>query len=101
MIFPPHNKDCALFEEKVNGKYLALHRPSSPELGGNYIWLAESPDRLYGATTVALQLPVLIVGTVPAWVQERHLFVQRKGGWKFIMVRTIKTVIVWELFYLI
>ena len=47
MIFPPHNKDCALFEEKVNGKYLALHRPSSPELGGNYIWLAESPDRLH------------------------------------------------------
>ena len=42
MIFPPHNKDCALFEEKINGKYFALHRPSSPELGGNYIWLAES-----------------------------------------------------------
>lgn len=47
MIFPPHNKDCALFEEKVNGKYYALHRPSSPELGGNYIWLAESPDRIH------------------------------------------------------
>lgn len=47
MIFPPHNKDCALFEEKVNGRYYALHRPSSPELGGNYIWLAESPDRLH------------------------------------------------------
>ena len=45
MIFPPHNKDCALFEEKINGKYYAFHRPSSPELGGNYIWLAESPDR--------------------------------------------------------
>ena len=47
MIFPPHNKDCALFEEKVGGRYYALHRPSSPELGGNYIWLAESPDRLH------------------------------------------------------
>lgn len=47
MIFPPHNKDCALFEEKINNKYFALHRPSSPELGGNYIWLAESPDRLH------------------------------------------------------
>jgi predicted GH43/DUF377 family glycosyl hydrolase len=44
MIFPPHNKDCAIFEEKIGGKYYALHRPSSPELGGNYIWLAESPD---------------------------------------------------------
>ena len=47
MIFPPHNKDCALFEEKINGKYFALHRPSSVELGGNYIWIAESPDRLH------------------------------------------------------
>lgn len=44
MIFPPHNKDCALFSEKINGKYYALHRPSSPQLGGNYIWLAESAD---------------------------------------------------------
>jgi predicted GH43/DUF377 family glycosyl hydrolase len=44
MIFPPHNKDCAIFEEKINGKYYALHRPSSVEIGGNYIWLAESSD---------------------------------------------------------
>lgn len=44
MILPPHNKDCALFEEKIDGKYYTFHRPSSPELGGNYIWLAESPD---------------------------------------------------------
>jgi beta-1,2-mannobiose phosphorylase / 1,2-beta-oligomannan phosphorylase len=47
MIFPPHNKDCAIFERKINGKYYALHRPSSPELGGNYIWIAESPDLLH------------------------------------------------------
>ena len=47
MIFPPHNKDCALFEEKIGSYYYAFHRPSSPELGGNYIWLAESPDRLH------------------------------------------------------
>lgn len=47
MIFSPHNKDCAIFEEKINGKYYALHRPSSPDLGGNYIWLAESPDGIH------------------------------------------------------
>ena len=47
MIFPPHNKDCAIFEEKINGMYYALHRPSSPELGGNYIWLAQSPDKIH------------------------------------------------------
>jgi predicted GH43/DUF377 family glycosyl hydrolase len=47
MIFPPHNKDCAIFEEKIKDKYYALHRPSSPELGGNHIWLAESHDGIH------------------------------------------------------
>lgn len=47
MILPPHNKDCAIFEEKINGKFYALHRPTSPQIGGNYIWLAESPDGVH------------------------------------------------------
>ena len=47
MIFPPHNKDCAIFDAPIGGRYYALHRPSSPALGGNYIWLAESPDLLH------------------------------------------------------
>ncbi|HKZ67466.1 MAG TPA: glycoside hydrolase family 130 protein [Chitinophagaceae bacterium] len=47
MILPPHNKDCAIFEEKINGLYYALHRPSSVDIGGNYIWLAESPDGIH------------------------------------------------------
>ena len=47
MIFPPHNKDCAIFDELINGKYYALHRPSSPLLGGNFIWLAESLDGIH------------------------------------------------------
>ncbi len=47
MIIPPHNKDCALFEEKIGGKYWCLHRPSGTELGGNFIWLASSPDLLH------------------------------------------------------
>lgn len=47
MIFPPHNKDCALFEQKIGDLYYAFHRPSSPELGGNYMWLAESLDRIH------------------------------------------------------
>jgi predicted GH43/DUF377 family glycosyl hydrolase len=44
MILPAHNKDCAIFEETIGGKYYALHRPSSPTIGGNYIWIAQSPD---------------------------------------------------------
>jgi predicted GH43/DUF377 family glycosyl hydrolase len=47
MIIPPHNKDCAIFEEKINGKFYALHRPSSVDIGGNYIWIAESPDGIH------------------------------------------------------
>ena len=47
MILPPHNKDCAIFEEKINRKFYALHRPSSVEVGGNYIWLAESIDGVH------------------------------------------------------
>lgn len=47
MILPPHNKDCAIFEEKINGLYYALHRPSSVDIGGNYIWLASSPDGVH------------------------------------------------------
>lgn len=62
MILPPHNKDCALFEEQIDGKYYALHRPSSPELGGNYIWLAESPDLVH-------------------WGRHRCLAHTRKGYW--------------------
>ena len=44
MIIPPHNKDCALFEEKINGLYYCMHRPSGVDLGGNFIWIASSPD---------------------------------------------------------
>lgn len=47
LILPPHNKDCSIFTEKINGLFYALHRPSSIEIGGNYIWLAESPDGIH------------------------------------------------------
>ncbi len=62
MIFPPHNKDCALFEERIGGSYYTLHRPSSPELGGNYIWMAESPDLVH-------------------WGRHRCLAHSREGYW--------------------
>lgn len=62
LMLPPHNKDCAIFEEKINGKYFALHRPSSVDLGGNYIWLCESPDGLH-------------------WGNHRCIAKSRKGTW--------------------
>jgi len=62
MILPPHNKDCAIFEERIDGKYYTLHRPSSPQLGGNFIWLAESPDLIY-------------------WGNHKCIATSRKGYW--------------------
>jgi len=62
MILPPHNKDCAIFEEKIKGKYYALHRPSSVDIGGNYIWLASSPDGIH-------------------WGDHRCIIKTRKNNW--------------------
>lgn len=62
MIFPPHNKDCAIFDRKINGKYYALHRPSSVAIGGNYIWMAESSDLIH-------------------WGKHRCLATTRPGSW--------------------
>jgi beta-1,2-mannobiose phosphorylase / 1,2-beta-oligomannan phosphorylase len=47
MIFPPNNKDCAFFPEKIGNSYFALHRPSGIKLGGHFIWISQSPDLLH------------------------------------------------------
>jgi len=44
VIFCPDNKDVALFPEKVDGRYYALHRPVSPLFKKQEVWIAESPD---------------------------------------------------------
>ncbi|MGA2035481.1 MAG: glycoside hydrolase family 130 protein, partial [Thermoguttaceae bacterium] len=67
MILAPHNKDCAIFDEKIGGRYYALHRPSSPALGGNYIWIAESPD-------------------LEHWGHHRCVAHTRKGMWDSVRV---------------
>lgn len=47
MVIAPANKDAAILEQKVNDQYVMLHRPSGVTLGGNYIWLARSPDLIH------------------------------------------------------
>lgn len=54
MIFPPNNKDCALFPEEVAGQYIALHRPSLPGQGTNHIWLSRSPDLIHWGEHICL-----------------------------------------------
>ena len=47
IIFHPENKDVAIFPERVNDKYIALHRPNNSGFGKASIWYAESPDLLH------------------------------------------------------
>ncbi len=47
IIFHPENKDVAIFPEKINDKYIALHRPNNSGFGKASIWYAESPDLLH------------------------------------------------------
>ncbi|MFD2933618.1 glycoside hydrolase family 130 protein [Spirosoma flavum] len=47
MILPPPNKDVALFPQKINGKYMLLHRPMVSEIGKPSVWLAESADGIH------------------------------------------------------
>jgi len=44
IVFPPEDKDGALFPRKLDGHYAILHRPA--EMGGN-IWVSYSPDLTY------------------------------------------------------
>lgn len=44
IIFPPSNRDVAIFPQRINGQYAAYHRPMPGELGKFSIWLATSPN---------------------------------------------------------
>lgn len=44
MILPPANKDCAIFDETIGGRYACLHRPSGVIVGGHFLWLGWSQD---------------------------------------------------------
>jgi predicted GH43/DUF377 family glycosyl hydrolase len=45
IIFYPENKDVILFPEKIDGQYVALHRPNpNAHFCRPEVWLARSPD---------------------------------------------------------
>ncbi len=62
VIFGPDNKDVEIFPEKINGKYYALHRPTSAEYKHRNIWIAESTDLMN-------------------WGNHRHFLSPREGFW--------------------
>jgi predicted GH43/DUF377 family glycosyl hydrolase len=47
IIFPPSNRDVAIFPRKVNGLYTCYHRPMPGEFGKFSIWTATSPDLVH------------------------------------------------------
>lgn len=47
LILHPENKDVAIFPEKIDGKYAALHRPNNSGFGKASIWYCESPDLIH------------------------------------------------------
>jgi predicted GH43/DUF377 family glycosyl hydrolase len=44
VIFPPSNRDVAIFPERIGGHYVCYHRPMPGEFGTYSIWMATSPD---------------------------------------------------------
>lgn len=44
LMMLPANKDAAIFESKINGRYVCLNRPTGVVVGGNYMWLSFSDD---------------------------------------------------------
>ncbi len=44
LVFPPDDKNAAVFPRKFDGLYAMLHRPSA---GGGSIWISYSPDLLF------------------------------------------------------
>jgi len=62
IIFPPMNKDAAIFSGPINGKYAALHRPNLGFFAKPAMWLAYSND-------------------LTNWGQHKLLISPRKGSW--------------------
>ena len=62
-VWPPDDKDAALFPVRFHGRYAMLHRPSPTMVGGGaHIWLSFSTDLKH-------------------WGDNRILLPCRRGGW--------------------
>ncbi|MCH8192992.1 MAG: glycoside hydrolase family 130 protein [Planctomycetes bacterium] len=67
LLFGPENKDVVFFPERIQGRFVCLHRPTSPFSLKQEVWLADSPDIL-------------------AWGGHRFLFGPRPGLWDGVKV---------------
>jgi predicted GH43/DUF377 family glycosyl hydrolase len=62
VIFPPNNRDVTIFPERIDGQYVALHRPMPEGIGQPAIWSASSADLL-------------------SWGAHRLVATAREGRW--------------------
>ena len=67
IIFAPDNRDVCLFPEKVNGKYLAIHRPAQRYIGMPEMWLAKSDNLIY-------------------WGEHEHFFGSSSDKWDSLKI---------------
>ncbi|QDV24935.1 Beta-1,4-mannooligosaccharide phosphorylase [Aureliella helgolandensis] len=66
IIFPCENKDVVLFPQKIDGGYLALHRPNPhSHFSPPSIWTAQSPDLLHWGRHAQL------LGGRQSWERDR------------------------------
>lgn len=57
LIFPPANRDVVIFPERINGQYVAYHRPMPAYIGDFNMWIAYSPDlKHWGGHRALLQV---------------------------------------------
>jgi beta-1,2-mannobiose phosphorylase / 1,2-beta-oligomannan phosphorylase len=62
IMFPPSNRDVAIFPQAINGLYVCYHRPMPGEFGQLNIWMATSPDMAH-------------------WGNHRLVLTSAKEGW--------------------
>jgi predicted GH43/DUF377 family glycosyl hydrolase len=67
LILPPENKNVVLFPERIQGKYMMIHRPTGGSLGGLQMWLASSSDLLH-------------------WGEYRPLMAKRRSMWDNVRI---------------
>ena len=68
IIFRQQNKDAVLFPEKINGYYVALHRPEGlMDFDKPNIWISYSKDLIY-------------------WGRDKPLLAPRRKGWDALRI---------------
>lgn len=62
IIFPPNNRDVTIFPGRIDGRYVALHRPMPEGIGQPAMWAAASSDLM-------------------SWGGHHHVAGAREGAW--------------------